>query len=136
VASFKQSSKVEGWDLENPPSDLCVPGGLPTRVTPAACKPGIMNRLGQLMDRPLREGLGTGAQISPLRLQIRQSLEVLLLRCFGIFGPEAELDLSFANDRLEVVGDVLAKLVASSLGMLPGARHGKGHVHHSDGSPP
>ena len=99
-------------------------------VIPVGSKPGVMHRLGKLVGFPLRDGLGTGAQVLPLRLQFGQRLEVLALRHFGIFGPEAELDLSRASDGRKVVGDALAKPVNSGFEMLPGVRHRKGHVHH------
>jgi hypothetical protein len=89
-----------------------------------------MHRLGKLMSFPLRDGLGTGAQVLPLRLQIGQRLEMLALRRFGIFGPEAELDLSRAGDGRKVVGDALTKSVNSGFGMLPGTCHRKCHVYH------
>jgi len=74
VASFKENSKVEGWDLENPSSDLCVPGGLLTRVASIGCKPGIVKHLGQFIGLPLLKVAGTGAQVLPLLLQIGESL--------------------------------------------------------------
>ncbi len=74
MASFKESSKVEGWDLENPSFDLCVPGGLLTRVASVGCKPGIVNRLGEFVGLPLLKVAGAGAQVLPLLLQIGESL--------------------------------------------------------------
>jgi hypothetical protein len=72
------------------------------------------------MGLPLREGLGTGAQILSLRLQLSQSLEVLALLSVRVFGLETELDLLLADERLQVLRDPLTEPVNSGLGMLPG----------------
>jgi hypothetical protein len=43
---------------------------------------------------------------------------------------KAELPLALTKDRPEIIEDSLAEPVDSGLGMLPGTRHGKGHVYH------
>jgi len=50
-----------------------------------------------------------------------KAFEALLLRCFGIFGPETELDLQLADEGLKLVGDASAEPINSGFGMLPGA---------------
>jgi hypothetical protein len=52
-ASFKESGKVGRRDLEDPPSNLRIPGVLLTRVISIDDQLSIVNSLGKLMGLPL-----------------------------------------------------------------------------------